>query len=355
MKTLVEDLLKNLNEREREVIKRRFGLENRESETLESIAKDFGITRERVRQIQNNALNKLIKIINENEKITNFVENTKSFLEPLGFKEENRFYKILIQEKVIFEDEINYLKLVLTYHQKIYYHQEEEEIRSFYSKEKELALFVKHILKKINIYFLENYDKTFEEKEIFNIINQELKTHFGEIKDEELYEVLRILKFVYRDPFGKWGFISNPFIAPQSLKNKIISILETERRPMHFLEIHRKLEEITKIEEEFLHLNWKKKYSVESIKNELIKHPDFVLVGRGIYALKKWGFVEGTSFELIKNFILSKKELELSELYEFIKNQRILKPTTFSIYLYRLQKEKFIEIKNGKIIVLKNA
>jgi len=31
MKTLVEDLLKNLNEREREVIKRRFGLENRES------------------------------------------------------------------------------------------------------------------------------------------------------------------------------------------------------------------------------------------------------------------------------------------------------------------------------------
>jgi RNA polymerase primary sigma factor len=91
MKTLVEDLLKNLNEREREVIKRRFGLENRESETLESIAKDFGITRERVRQIQNNALNKLIKIINENEKITNFVENTKSFLEPLGFREENRF------------------------------------------------------------------------------------------------------------------------------------------------------------------------------------------------------------------------------------------------------------------------
>jgi len=355
MKSLVEDLLKNLNEREIDVIKRRFGLGTEEKETLESIAKNFGITRERVRQIQNNALNKLIKIINEKEKITNFIENIKTFLEPLGFREENRFYKILIQEKVISEDEISYLKFILTYHKKIYYHPEEDELRSFYSKEKDLALFIKHILKKINIYFLENYDKFFEEKEIFNIINKELKAHFKEIKKDDLYEILRILKFVYKDPFGKWGFVSNPLIVPQSLKNKLINILETEKRPMHFLEIYKKLKEITKIEEEFLHINWKKDYSVESIKNELIKHNEFVLVGRGTYALKKWGFLEGTSFELIKNFILSKKEVELFELYEFIKNQRILKPTTLSIYLYRLQKEKLIEIKNGKIIILKDA
>ncbi len=355
MKTIVEDLLKNLNEREKEVIKRRFGLENRERETLESIAKDFGITRERVRQIQNRALNKLIKIINENKKISDFVENSKAFLEPLGFREENRFYKVLIQEKIVFEDEINYLKFILTYHQKIYYHPEDNELRSFYSKERDIALFINHILKKINIYFLENYDKVFEEKEIFDIINKELKAHFEEIKREDIYEILRILKFLYKDPFGKWGFVSNSLIVPQSLKNKLIAILETEKKPMHFSEIYEKLKEISTIEEEFLHINWKKDYSVESIKNELIKHPDFVLVGRGIYALKKWGFLEGTSFDIIKSFILSKKEVELSELYEFIKNQRILKPTTLSIYLYRLQKEKIIEIKNGKIIVLKNA
>ena len=355
MKTLIEDLLRNLNEREREVIKRRFGLENNESETLESITKDFGITRERVRQIQNNALSKIEKIINENEKITNFVEEIKNFLEPLGFKEENSFYKLLIKEKIVKENEINYLKFIFTYHPKIYYHPHEEEIRSFYSKEKDLAFFIKHTLKKINIYFLENYDKTFEEKEIFNIINKELKTHLGEIKSEDLYEILKILKFVHKDPFGKWGFVSNPFIAPQSLKNKLIAILETEKRPIHFLEIHKKLEEISKIEEEFLHINWKKRYSVETVKNELIKYPDFVLVGRGIYALKKWGFIEGTIFEVIKNFILSRKEIKLFELYDFIKNQRIVKPTTLSIYLYRLQKEKLIEIKNGKIRVIKNA
>lgn len=54
----------SLNERERMVIRRRFGFDRDECETLESIGRDFGITRERIRQIENKAIRKLSKCKN---------------------------------------------------------------------------------------------------------------------------------------------------------------------------------------------------------------------------------------------------------------------------------------------------
>jgi len=49
----------SLNERERYVIQYRFGLENKEKRTLEQLGDEFGITRERIRQIEQGALRKL--------------------------------------------------------------------------------------------------------------------------------------------------------------------------------------------------------------------------------------------------------------------------------------------------------
>lgn len=48
-----------LDERERRVIDARFGLAGQKPRTLEEVGDDFGVTRERIRQIQNIALRKL--------------------------------------------------------------------------------------------------------------------------------------------------------------------------------------------------------------------------------------------------------------------------------------------------------
>lgn len=58
---LLEDGLAALNDREREVLAGRFGLADREPETLECLAERLGLTRERIRQIQQEALLKLKK------------------------------------------------------------------------------------------------------------------------------------------------------------------------------------------------------------------------------------------------------------------------------------------------------
>ncbi len=59
MSHLIHDWLHNLPDKQRAVIQRRFGLDNDDPATLETLADEMGITRERVRQIQQEALGKL--------------------------------------------------------------------------------------------------------------------------------------------------------------------------------------------------------------------------------------------------------------------------------------------------------
>ena len=63
--TNVEDCLSKLNEKQREVVERRFGLHGHRVSTLEEVGKEIGVTRERVRQIQMDALKKLKRILEQ--------------------------------------------------------------------------------------------------------------------------------------------------------------------------------------------------------------------------------------------------------------------------------------------------
>lgn len=64
----VGDLLDVLDDRERRIINCRFGLDGKKAKTLEEVGVKFGVTRERIRQLQNIALNKLRKALNRKEK-----------------------------------------------------------------------------------------------------------------------------------------------------------------------------------------------------------------------------------------------------------------------------------------------
>jgi RNA polymerase nonessential primary-like sigma factor len=63
METQVEEWLDQLSERQRNVIERRYGLSGSEISTLEQLAQDLQLTRERVRQIQLEALSSLRRIL----------------------------------------------------------------------------------------------------------------------------------------------------------------------------------------------------------------------------------------------------------------------------------------------------
>ncbi|HHD83935.1 MAG TPA: sigma-70 family RNA polymerase sigma factor, partial [Campylobacteraceae bacterium] len=74
LKHQIDDVLDQLNERERAVVRMRFGLLDDESDrTLEEIGKELNVTRERVRQIENSAIKKL-KHPKVGRKLKNYIE-----------------------------------------------------------------------------------------------------------------------------------------------------------------------------------------------------------------------------------------------------------------------------------------
>ena len=65
---MLQDMVKHLDTREATILRFRFGLDGGNEKTLEEVGVKFGVTRERVRQIQNLALRKLRKMIEKLEK-----------------------------------------------------------------------------------------------------------------------------------------------------------------------------------------------------------------------------------------------------------------------------------------------
>ena len=63
LNTSISDWLDELTEKQREVVARRFGLRGYEMSTLEEVGREIGLTRERVRQIQVEALKRLRDIL----------------------------------------------------------------------------------------------------------------------------------------------------------------------------------------------------------------------------------------------------------------------------------------------------
>jgi len=282
---ILNNVFSVLNQRERDIFYRRFGLKG-EKETLKDVAQDYNLTRERIRQLQDRALEKITPIIKSNPEIALLIEKSKKFLKPIGVRREQTFLN-LVQENFGFTyQEIKIFKFFTIFSPRIVFNQEDENFNNFYAVDEKISKICQHLLKKIYFYFLETRE-IYPEEELLNLVLREIKRHLKvQPKYQDLLDFLKILKNIGKNPFNFWGDKDNNFITPKCLKDKITLIFKLEKKPLHFREIYQKLDELAKIEDELIHYSWHKNYNVNSIKNELIRHPDFVLVKRGVYYLK---------------------------------------------------------------------
>ena len=66
----LDELLKQLNEREARILRYRYGLMDSQAHTLEETGRRFNLTRERIRQIENDAMKRLRQFVRENKDFT---------------------------------------------------------------------------------------------------------------------------------------------------------------------------------------------------------------------------------------------------------------------------------------------
>jgi hypothetical protein len=298
-KKICKDLVSDLKDREREVIVRRFGLEGREKETLQSIGNSFGITRERVRQIENAALNKIKPKLEKYRKLfekffdyfNKFgeVREEKRLLEELGGKEKNELIFLLSLDK-------RFLRF-----------NQSEDFHSFWATSLGSVEKLKDLISSIC--------KKFErERKLMSL--KEIASGF-KIKEDLLEGFLEISKRIQKNKNGLYGLREWPEINPRGLRDKAYLVFKELQRPLHFTEVARRIEGA----------------NLKSVHNELIRDERFVLIGRGIYALREWGYFPGEVKDVIYKFLKEEGPLTKEEILERVRKQRMVKENTVLINL----------------------
>ena len=84
--------------------------------------------------------------------------------------------------------------------------------------------------------------------------------------------------------------------------------------------------------------------------NELIKDGRFVLVGRGLYALKEWGYQPGVVRDVIREILEREGPLSREDIIDRVKRERYVKDATIAV---NLQNSMFTRMPDGRYALSK--
>lgn len=317
---LSKNILKEIPERSKDVLEKRFGLGKgsvlKSKRTLDSIGREYNITRERIRQIEKESLLSAKKIADKKYGSVFSVFNKK--IEGFGFlKEENKLVEELSSGD---DEEKNHILFLLNLDPKLKRFKETEEFYPFWAVDPSSFNLAKKVC--------------FRLEKIFRKIEKPLS--LGEIKAREslfknldskvISSYIEIFKNISTDYEGKYGLSRWPEVNPKGIKDKAYLTLKRGGNPLHFSEVARGISESA-------HL--------QTVHNELIRDPRFILVGRGMYALKEWGYKEGTVRDIIMSILKEKnKPLSKPELIKNVSRQRFVKENTI---LLNLSNKKYFQ------------
>lgn len=317
IESAVNDILATIDkEREREIVSRRFGLFDRK-ETLEQIGELLGITRERVRQLEKTTVTRLRH------------EAEKGTLPQLAEVEDQLISHIEARGGAV---KISELAGLIT----------EEGSKTDQSQ----VAFLAELCPRIVVFGDDDHyhhsaalAKLHDEKSLKNLVHKIIETvkEVGEPKPiEHIAEKAGFKSHSHAAALAStskhlatlndhWGLMKWPVVNPKNIRDKIYVILKQHGQHMHFSEIAEAIKA-----SEFK----RKDVTVQAIHNELIKDRRFVLIGRGLYALKEWGYKKGTVADIITEVLRKAGEpLHRDEIVKRVLKSRYVKETTIMLNL----------------------
>jgi hypothetical protein len=321
---VLEELFLVLSEKEREVVNRRFALTGKNRETLEKIGQHFDVTRERIRQIENIALSKLRRTIGST-KLQQINELAKDVLvKNGGIKVEDKLIsEVLNMIHSLSEVDGNIVRLALAVDESV----KSERTSNFkpFWRSSKIPLSEINLIADKAMNSLSKQKEVTDETRLVNMVRAVLVNSGKNIKMETIAAVLEIDPRLKNVEEG-WGLMNWRHINPRSLRDKALIIMREIQKPIHFVEIANKISD---------HGFDKKVVTVQAVHNELIRDENFVLIGRGLYALREWGYSEGTVADIIEDLLAKKSPLTKEEIIRGVLKQRQVKKGTISLNLQK--------------------
>lgn len=330
-KKITQKITSPLKDRASDVIMNRFGLTaDGERKTLEEIGKKYGITRERVRQIEDVAIN-LIKKSEAYKNEQAIFDELRQIVHSLGsIVAEHELLPHISKEKTT-QNHINFFLVLGDAFKK---HREDEHFHTRWSVDDAMADKIHDSLKKLYA-SLKDEDLVSETEMIKKFFDQ-MKDVAEQYKNEEMAKRwLSMSKTVSKNPLGEWGKTSSPNIRTRGVKDYAFLVMRRHGSPMHFKEV---ADAISK--------TFGKKTHYATCHNELIRDSRFVLVGRGMYALAEWGYKTGIAREVIQDIL--KREggpLSKDDVVTKVMKERYFKKNTILVNL--ANSKYFKKNKNG--------
>lgn len=317
-KQVTKRLTAHLPERASDVIMSRFGLStDPERKTLEEIGKKYNITRERVRQIEDSALN-LIKKSDAYKIEQAFFSELKQLIVSLGsIVSEHEFLHHVAKDK----STQNHVHFCLTLSEHFTKHKEDDHFKTRWSVDNEVASKVHDALKKL--YASLKDEDLIPETEMIKRFFDQLKDIAETYKNDEVAKRwLSMSKSVAKNPLGEWGKTSSKNVRTRGVKDYAFLVMRKHGSPMHFREV---TDAISK--------TFNRKTHYATTHNELIKDPRFVLVGRGLYALSEWGYKTGTARDVIKDILKKEGPMSKEDVVDRVMKERYFKKNTILVNL----------------------
>ncbi len=312
---VVNDILSTIDrEREREIVSRRFGLFDRK-ETLEQIGELLGITRERVRQLEKAVVTKLKSTNKDLPHISAVQTLFTTELESMGgaARVSELSSKVTTENTRIDQARVSFLSQLCTSLVVL------DENDHFFLSVGIAKLHDEKKMKDQVAKVIEAIKKIGEPTTVDAIaaaVKDADKAHVAALASTSKH--LATLN-------GRWGLVKWPMVNPKNIRDKIYVILHENGKPLHFNEIAKAIKDS----------DFKRKdVTTQAIHNELIKDSRFVLIGRGIYALKEWGYSKGTVADIITDVLKKAGEpLHRDEIVKRVLKSRQVKETTILLNL----------------------
>ena len=309
-KQAYQKFTKGLSPKTKDIFDRRFGVKTGSPETLEAIGKIFGITRERVRQIEEAGFNHVRK--NNKEAIDAiYADFTNYFSEQGGFKKEEN-----ILEELGGKTQKPYILFLLTLGEQFTRVCEKKDYHYFWSHNESPQTKIKETLNSL-VSEMQKIGSPISGKDFHEKVA--LKQRLSE---QATLSYLEVSKRIQPNKEGALGLIEWPEIKPRGVKDKAFLVFKKHGKPLHFTEVASLIDKME------YNLPNKKTYP-QTVHNELIKDVRFVLVGRGTYALSEWGYVPGTIKDIITKVLKENNEpLHKDLVVEKVLAQRLVAKNT---------------------------
>ena len=319
---LIVDLMAGLSARQKEVLESRFGLKNKEKMTLAEIGDRYGVTRERIRQIEAIALIALKSKLENNKDFLSFVDAVVNHLNKLGGARRAALLSLdlkkMSDDKVSDKSFSNKISFILEVSGKFKHNIEDNNYNPFWYLNDESKQQVESFTNNLTEVLVANGDWQSAVRGVL------AENHLSLSK-----------KFAVNS-YDDFGLVEWDHINPKTARDWAFLVLKKKQKPMHFSQLAKVINTMRK----------GRVTNVQTVHNELIKDSRFILVGRGIYGLKEFNLVAGTCREVISQILKENGPQNSKSVIKLVTSKRDFKENTLILNLQN--KKHFIRLNDGR-------